>query len=186
MWNFNELRHGEIERYPHEAEFFRLEEPAEALVREVIQNSIDAKKNGTAPVRISFYIGNIAKKETRDYLGGNLERHLETCSYLAPDYKESTRFSFITIEDFGTTGLDGATGEDGRRPEKGNNFYDFWCREGISGKGGREAGRWGLGKTTFHMISKLRLFFSLTVRQNDSRELLFGKALLKTHRIRKI
>jgi hypothetical protein len=37
MWNFNELRHGEVERYPHEAEIFRLEEPSEALVRWVKQ-----------------------------------------------------------------------------------------------------------------------------------------------------
>jgi len=37
MWNFNELRHGEVERYPHEAEFFRLKNPAEALVMRVKQ-----------------------------------------------------------------------------------------------------------------------------------------------------
>ena len=183
MWNFNELKHGEVERYPHEAEFFRLEEPAEALVREVIQNSLDAKKNGETKVSVSFYIGEIENRDARDYLSSNLEQHLKICYLLPDDYKESNRIRFVIVEDFGTTGLDGATGEDGCRPEKGNNFYDFWWREGISGKGGREAGRWGLGKTTFHMISKLGLFFGLTVRQDDSRELLMGKALLKPHRI---
>jgi hypothetical protein len=53
----------------------------------------------------------------------------------------------------------------------------------MSGKSGQEVVGWELVKTTFHITSKLRLFFGFTVRQNDSRELLLGKALLKTHRI---
>ena len=48
-----------------------------------------------------------------------------------------------------------------------NNFYNFWWYEGKSEKKGKERGRWGLGKTTFHVASKIRLFFGLTVRQDD-------------------
>lgn len=181
MWKFKRLVPGEPERDPHEPEFFRLKYPAEALVREVIQNSLDAKKSGVTTVKVRFYIGNVEKGNARTYFSSELEHHLGACNFLAKDYVSSNRIKFIAIEDFGTTGLDGATGEDGSRPEKGNNFFDFWWREGMSGKRGREAGRWGLGKTTFHMASKLRLFFGLTLRQDDSRELLMGKALLKTH-----
>lgn len=181
MWKFKKLEPGEPERDPHEPEFFRLKNPAEALVREVIQNSLDAKKSGTRTVSIRFYIGEVEKRNERNYFSRELEHHLGACNFLPQDYVRSNRIKFIAIEDFGTTGLDGATGEDGSRPEKGNNFFDFWWREGMSGKRGREAGRWGLGKTTFHMASKLRLFFGLTLRQDDSRELLMGKALLKTH-----
>jgi len=43
MWKFKRVEPGEPERDPHEPEFFRLKNPAEALVREVIQNSLDAK-----------------------------------------------------------------------------------------------------------------------------------------------
>lgn len=181
MWQFKKLEPGVPERDPHEHEFFRLKNPAEALVREVIQNSLDAKKSGTQTVSVRFYIGEVEKRNVRDYFSSELEHHLDSCNFLPKDYSKANRIKFIAIEDFGTTGLDGATGEDGSRPEKGNNFFDFWWREGMSGKSGREAGRWGLGKTTFHMASKLRLFFGLTLRQDDSRELLMGKALLKTH-----
>jgi hypothetical protein len=37
MWKFKKVESGEPERDPHEPEFFRLEEPAEALVRWVKQ-----------------------------------------------------------------------------------------------------------------------------------------------------
>lgn len=182
MWRFKKREPGVPERDPHEAEFFRLKDPAEALAREIIQNSLDARTNVKPPVFVSFHIGDIEKRNAGNYLSGDLEQHLKACDLLPADYKELNRVRFITIEDFGTTGLDGATGKDGGSPEKGNNFYDFWWREGMSGKSGHQAGRWGLGKTTFHIASKLRLFFGLTVRQDDSRELLLGKALLKTHR----
>ena len=181
MWRFKRLEPGEPERDPHEPEFFRLKDPAEALVREVIQNSLDAKRSEEKKVFVRFYIGEMEKRNAKNYFSSELEHHLGACNFLPKDYASSNPIKFIAIEDFGTTGLDGATGEDGSRPEKGNNFFDFWWREGMSGKKGREAGRWGLGKTTFHMASKLRLFFGLTLRRDDSRELLMGKALLKTH-----
>lgn len=182
MWRFRELADGEPERDPHEAEFFRLTELAEAVVREVIQNSLDASRDGENPVRVCFTFGEREKENVRDYFD-DLEPHLRACNLQPPDYSNSDRISFLTIEDFGTTGLDGATGEDGRRPRERSNFYNFWWYEGKSRKSGREAGRWGLGKTTFHLSSKLRSFWGLTVRQDDSRKLLMGKALFKTHRI---
>jgi len=80
------------------------------------------------------------------------------------------------LEDFNTTGLDGPYEPDA----KGGNFYNFWWREGISEKKGQRAGRWGLGKTTFHIVSKIRTLWGLTVR-DDGKILLMGKALLKTH-----
>lgn len=182
MWRFRELEPGMPERDPHEAEFFRLTEPSEAVIREVIQNSLDAKIAGDNTVKVSFSFGELDKDNVMDYFNG-LESHLEACNLLPSDYNNGDRVTFLTIEDFGTTGLDGITGEDGSRPERGNNFFDFWWREGMSGKGGRVAGRWGLGKTTFHIASGLRAFWGLTVRQDDLRQLLMGKTLLKTHRV---
>ncbi|MBU0596637.1 hypothetical protein KKA94_00550 [Patescibacteria group bacterium] len=113
-----------------------------------------------------------------------LESHLKACDlFQFPDNMKA--ISFLTIEDFNTTGLDGTTAEDGKRPPTTelSNFYEFWWCEGASKKTGKEGGRWGLGKTTFHMASQLKSFWGLTVRQDDSRELLMGKALLKSHRI---
>lgn len=182
MWRFKKLGPGAPERDPHEAEFFRLTDPPEAIIREVIQNSLDARSNAQNLVRVRFAFGAVQKSNVRDYLGGDLECHLKACELPSPDTIPD-RMRFLAIEDFGTSGLDGPTGEDGHRPEERSNFYNFWWCEGKSKKSGREAGRWGLGKTTFHIVSKIRLFWGLTVRQDDHRELLLGKVLLKTHRI---
>jgi hypothetical protein len=184
MWRFNELESGMPERDPRETEFFRLPQVSDALVREVIQNSLDAKMNGESKIKVVFTFGNTQLTKIQDYLNG-LIPHLQATDFFPLNFSSMDSLPFLTIEDFYTTGLDGPTGEDGLRPEKGkSNFFDFWWREGISGKTETRAGRWGLGKTTFHIVSKLRTFWGFTVRQNDSRGLLMGKALLKTHYIR--
>ncbi len=182
MWIFKELERGAPERDPHEGEFFHLTEPSEAIVREVIQNSLDAGKPGENAVRLCFTFGTVNIENVRNVYFKDLERHLRECNLLPPDYSDFGHIRFLTIEDFGTTGLDGDTGEK-QRPQGRSNFYNFWWCEGKSKKSGREAGRWGLGKTTIHLSSKLRSFWGLTKRQDDSRVLLMGKALLKTHRI---
>lgn len=42
-WHFRELDQWEPERDPREAEFFHITNLSEAIVREFIQNSLDAK-----------------------------------------------------------------------------------------------------------------------------------------------
>jgi len=183
MWGFKQLESGMPERDPRETEFFRLPQVSDALVREVIQNSLDARRDDQTKVKVCFTFGNVEKSEVEQYLLGLID-HLRACDLLPQEYTSSDFLRFLTIEDFGTTGLDGPTGEKGPRPEKGrSNFFDFWWREGISGKKKTRAGRWGLGKTTFHIVSKLRTFWGFTVRHDDSRRLWMGKALLKTHYI---
>ena len=179
-WHFRELSQGEPERDPRESEFFRLTSPAEAVVREFIQNALDAKRSDKVTIR--FTLGHIDKNNVELFFN-ELDRHLKYCL----DEKTFNEYhkgpvSFLTIEDFGTTGLDGETG-DNNRPQGRHNFYNFWWCEGISKKKEKEAGRWGLGKTTFHIVSKIRSFWGLTVRCDDNRELLMGKSLLKTHRL---
>lgn len=182
MWEFNELKTTEPERDPHETEFFRHTISAEAIVREAIQNSLDAR-NGQECVKIRFAFGNIKKSDIK-YCLDKLEPHIEACNLMPKEYKKLSDIPIFIIEDFGTTGLNGETGENGR-PQSRSNFYSFWWCEGKSSKSGIEGGRWGLGKTTFHLASKLRVFWGLTIRHNDPRKLLMGKALLKTHRIDK-
>jgi hypothetical protein len=179
MWRFKTLSIGEPERDPHEVEFFNLTGIAEVVVREFIQNSLDAKCDVSSIVRITF---EKTSKEKVEKFFSNLESHLGVTNFYSSELTK-TEVPFLTIEDFGTSGLDGATGEGGERPDGKNNFYNFWWYEGKSEKTGKERGRWGLGKTTFHVASKIRSFFGLTIRQDDNRKLLMGKALLKTHKI---
>lgn len=176
MWHFKTIDPGTPERNPRETEFFRLTSPAEAVVREFIQNSLDAKAESNVLVR--FYLGSAKQAMMREYLG-DLMPHLQACGFPLPIPESESSISYLTVEDFETTGLDGPV-----EPDAGNgNFYNLWWREGISEKTGRTGGRWGLGKTTFHLTSKIRTFWGLTVRAGEGKELLMGKALLKTHKI---
>lgn len=181
MWRFAELQKGMPEKHSQEAEFFRLENPSEALVREVIQNSLDAKLDSEEKVKVSFKFGTVSKNSIEPFLYG-LIPHLRACDLWSDSqltlFTEDDTVPYLLIEDFGTTGLDGNISQADNQP---SNFYDFWWREGISSKKGSKAGKWGLGKNTLHMASKIRTFFGLTVRADDKKEILMGKASLKTH-----
>ena len=61
-WVFEELRGAAVRRHPNEAELFKTEQTGEgeyagndALVREILQNAIDARA-GEAPLRVRFAI----------------------------------------------------------------------------------------------------------------------------------
>ncbi|MCH8148409.1 MAG: hypothetical protein IH987_10510 [Planctomycetes bacterium] len=61
------------------------------------------------------------------------------------------------------------------------DFFWFWRNIGRSGKTGDDLGRWGLGKTVYRAASQVGCMLGLTVREEDSRELLMGQAVLKIH-----
>jgi len=176
-WFFREIEKGIPERDPKETEFFKVTSPGEAVVREFIQNSLDAGKNKKEPVKIKISLDSIRRESINDFLDDTLKSHLNACGMIDNgEYPEDV--SYIMLEDFNTTGLDGPYDPDTGK----GNFYNFWWREGISEKSGQRAGRWGLGKTTYHIVSKIRTFWGLTIR-DDRKILLMGKALLKTHSV---
>jgi hypothetical protein len=171
MWRFKKIEPGEPERNPRESEFFRLTEPDEAVIREFVQNSLDARRQEIAVVRV--YLGSAEWHEAYPFFE-TLEPHLKACGFNFPSRE---MVDFLTLEDYGTTGLDGEI------TRSDSNFYNFWWREGISAKAGASGGRWGLGKTTFHLASKIKTFWGLTIRENDTQPLLMGKSLLKPHQL---
>lgn len=173
MWKFKKIEAGIPERNPHESEFFRLTNPAEAVVREFIQNALDARSSNGIHVRI--YFGVADHQGVSQFLDG-LQPHLSACNF--GNLSLCDNISYLVLEDFETTGLNGDT-----KWPSDSNFSKFWHGEGTSLKRGRMAGRWGLGKTTFHMISNIRTFFGFTVRNDNPCQLLMGKALLRTHRL---
>lgn len=182
MWKFRKLTEGELERDPHEAEFFNVGDidPAASLIREIIQNSLDAMQSGTNSIRVRFTFGKHAKSDDDPYYGG-LIPHIESCELLPRVYSTNDGVCFLTIEDFETTGLDGPVKREEIKEGRSGNYYNFWLCEGKSLKSGQNAGRWGLGKTAYHVASALRSFWGFTIRQDDQRRLLLGKSLLKTH-----
>jgi hypothetical protein len=170
---------GEINVDPVHDEFFKAQDLADALVREAIQNSLDARRGrSTVRVRFRFSVDDEALGADRaaDYLRG-----------LTPHIQDDLDgpMPFLVVEDSGTRGLTGDPGEDPELDEGGaagrNDFYYFWRNVGRSGKGELDRGRWGLGKAVFPVSSRIRAMFGLTLRADDGRRLLLGQTVLKTH-----
>ena len=179
----------EINEDPTAGDFFNvdaLHNTADGLVREAIQNSLDAKaRDNPSPVRIhiSFveHAKNVSETKIADGFLNGLWDHVNACDATHGKYET---IYWLTIEDFGTRGLVGdAAAADDPKPGERNDFYYFWRNIGRGKKEGTERGRWGLGKTMFPATSRIHTFFGLTKRINDKRGLLMGQSVLRIHRI---
>jgi len=187
------MTRGEINADPIESEFFstkHLDSVADALVRESIQNSLDAGLPGQM-VGVAFRLFT----ENQDINGGmthyldGLHPHLnaEQNGLIKVPSSQKTK-TFLIVEDYGTRGLEGDPAQDddfqpANRLKK-NDFFYFWRNIGRSKKSDTDRGRWGLGKTVFQATSQINSFFGMTVRQSDGRSLLMGQSVLKTHLVR--
>lgn len=177
---FRIIRDDEIEKPPTQRDQFNNDdvELVDALVRESLQNSLDAAAGELVRVRFSLHEPTEAAAQTlTSYLDlEQLKERLDACS-LQPEAIEYTKPKLLVIEDFGTTGLEGSWNSIDDRP-----FCDFWRRMGKSHKGGKSLGRWGLGKLVFSSSSQARIFFGLTIRRSQPEPpLLMGQAVLTTH-----
>lgn len=196
QWTFAKLDPAAVRRDPNETQLFKAEQAGEgeyagtdALVREILQNSMDAGTDeGTVRVRIALH----SKTDLPDdkVLAGYFHR-LE-----APLMHRDIAFSkpgipvlpngFMVCEDFGTRGLGGdpLLGKDPKPGTKERqDFFWFWRNIGRSGKTGDDLGRWGLGKTVYRAASRVGCMLGLTVRQADARQLLMGQSVLRIHEL---
>lgn len=176
-WRFRRRQRGIIRHNSNENEFFDADEVgrSDALVREAIQNSLDARvdrSNGTAIVKFRFVPP--GRLHFDSYVRA-LKPRLEACELWHAEAGLSGTGALI-IEDFGTTGLTGSTADDAE-----GNFAYFWRCIGESGKSGPSGGRWGVGKRVFTDASHLCSVFGLTVRNSDMKQMLMGQAVLKGH-----
>lgn len=161
---------------------------ATALVREGVQNAMDARRSDlppTEPVRVRLTLaraGGAHSNNPRWF--GDLFPHLDRRGVGAPEAPNRRDLCDILIfEDFGTRGLTGnfrapyTPGED-------NNFVNFLYHEGVTDKGNQQRGSRGVGKVVFHMASRARTFFAYTIRQDEvNAPFLVGKNLLKLRKI---
>jgi hypothetical protein len=182
---------GEVQVDPVHDEFFKAQDLADALVRESIQNSLDARApRSRTPVRVRFRFatgtGALDADAVREYFDG-LDSHLHAAAKAMhanlPHADE--KVPCLVIEDFGTRGLTGDPHVDpeleASSEEKKNDFFYFWRNVGRSSKGEVDRGRWGLGKAVFTVASRIRTIFGITRRFDDGRSLLLGQSVLKTH-----
>ena len=194
QWRFRRMGKAEINQEPIEREFFDEEPINTRLVREAIQNSLDARCDANTPVKVRFSLRGIHKPlpayYANKYIKG-LARHLRTQSDMdvhalfADDANLSQGgLPFIVIEDAGTVGLEGKFEQydDSETESASNNhFYWFFRNVGRSGKGDSENGSWGLGKWVFPDASCISSYIAVTRRRSDNAALLMGQSVLKKH-----
>src|SRR5262249_44949818 len=167
-WYFNRLRRGDRIRDPIQGEFFASEAidgPAEALVREGIQNSLDANPRDakgqplSKVIRVRIFLsgheGAATAARVNPYLEGAWEHiHAEKAGLHEPP-EEGTSCPFLVFEDFCTTGLTGDPEQWEDRENAKNPFFYFFRAEGRSPKGADDRGRWGVGKAVFPRASRI-------------------------------
>jgi hypothetical protein len=187
-WHFRELAVGEKTRDPIQGEFFAtqaIRNPADALVREGIQNSLDEALDHT--VRVNILLGRDAHalpddKAVKWFKGAWSHLHASGNGLREPPQHDE-HCPFLVFEDFGTGGLQGDVNQAFDRPLTKNSFFYFFRAEGRSGKTDTAIGRWGVGKYVFPRSSRANLFFGLTIRADDSKRLLMGQTVLKSHKV---
>lgn len=194
IWHYMQQSKGQTVRDPIQGEFFSteaIENAAEALIREGIQNSLDARRQredqSYEPLKVRIQVASgdrSASPDSMEWLMRGSWEHLQaTGNGLGEPPARTDRCSFVTFEDFGTTGLEGDPQQWEKLPGRKNNFFNFFRAEGYSDKGETDRGRWGVGKTVFPRSSRISSFWGLTRRASDGRELLFGRTILKHHKV---
>lgn len=192
-WHFNTQRLCDRTRDPNNDAFFTaesLDNLSEALVREGIQNSLDAAQRtneNIRQVRVRIRYEQSASTEARNYISkmfGSAQSHFEHgLSISSLDQLFGKDCGFLLFEDFGTKGLMGDV-EECRLEKAGQNaFFSFFRAEGLSSKSLGSLGRWGIGKQVFPTASRLHSMLGLTVRAEIPRRVLMGSAVVRTHSI---
>lgn len=190
QWHFSRKAPAIKTRDPIASEFFAqdaITNAGAALIREGIQNSLDARKDrvqGKARVRI-FVSGEPAALEPSrvNYWFNTGWPHLTAPKNgLKPGtVMPGGRCRFLVFEDFETTGLTGDPGQTEPSDDDKNAFFYFFRAEGKTQKGGDDNGRWGIGKQVFPRSSKAQAFFGYTV--TDRGGMLMGGCILKNHEL---
>jgi hypothetical protein len=167
-----------------------------SLVRETIQNSMDAKAFSDKPVRVSFTLDEVAKNNAKGMpeLLPFLSMATKTANNQHGSEHPGTRFfkraseillnsksiTFFGIHDFETTGLTGPTES---RESKPGAWLALVKGSGLSIKNTPGSlGSFGHGSKAPFAISQIRtVFYFSKVRQSSSEELRFqGKSILQS------
>ena len=192
-WQFRAMSPSEINQGTVVGEFFGDEPINTRLVRESIQNSLDAgidkalgNPAGTSgPVRVRFDLAGISNPlpaaRAARYLAG-LDPHLAATGEGPGAAALTGDMPYLVVEDAGTTGLCGNWRE-WDTTDGGNYFYWFFRNIGLSGKGDSDNGSWGLGKWVFPDASQVKGYLAVTRRHDDDDTLLMGQTVLTKHTV---
>src|SRR3989338_2980391 len=176
-YHFGKTDGGDVAGFndPVAANFAYEENLTDSLIREAIQNIIDAKLPGKNPVRAEFDLENFPIRELPN--PERLEKIFRKCAdyaekrgvlHAAKHYraqadilKSGISVSLLRISDYNTCGLTGDT-EDGR-------WFMFMRGVGFNAGEAWAGGAFGLGKGAFFANSLFRTIFVSTVTDEGSK-----------------
>lgn len=163
--------------------------PYGSLIRESIQNSLDACKDDTQPVRMKFFFGRLQKNNYPNFF--DLLKHIDGIPQANPGdgedfannlrnefkkYEQNGYIPFLTISDYNTIGMTY------KRDELKTRFYAFVHARGAgtykqSGQGG---GAFGIGKAAYFAASPIRTLLVYSKAENGEQNFQ-GVTKLCTH-----
>ncbi len=193
-WHYRVKAPNEKVRDPIQGEFFSTEaikNPADALVREAIQNALDAAlKDGNGLLKdilkVRFFLATgkhaMPGQQAAAWFDGAWDHFHASGNGLREPPSKNESCSWLVFEDFGTCGLQGDVAQSEPIDGVKNHFFYFFRAEGKSVEGGKERGRWGVGKYVFPRSSRANAFFGLSVRNDDKKRYLLGTSVFKSHR----
>ncbi len=186
-WHFSRKRPSDKTRDPIASEFFAsdaIKDAGEALVREGIQNSLDARIDKGGVCRVRIYVaadqGPIDQQKYERWFRSGLTHYLAKKNGLKPGaVSPDQKCKYLVFEDFETTGLTGNAEQHDPIDGQKNAFFYFFRAEGKTEKGGDDRGRWGVGKQVFPRSSRAQTFFGYS--ETSEGPLLMGGCILKHH-----
>lgn len=181
-WYFSPQLPGQVETEVTQRDQFSNDDVqlSETIVRESIQNSLDAAIDDPSCIKVTFRWLDKSDGLEPSFISGLFDEQLKHAREAGLDI-DSVDFNnptALVIEDFGTKGLTGSITE-----KDNDNFSDFWRRHGKSHKTGKSRGRWGLGKLVYSTTSQLGAFFGATHRDGDSAIHIMGQTVLNLREV---
>jgi hypothetical protein len=176
-WHFSPQLADQVETEITQRDQFNNDEVniSETIVREAVQNSLDAATDDEGVVSITFKWLDSSTGIDPSYFKRLFEGQVDHAR--KADLKiDALNFEVpraLVIEDFGTSGLTGSI-----NTKDDSHFCDFWRRHGKSHKTGKSRGRWGLGKLVYSATSQIGAFFGVTSRAGDEAQYLMGQTVL--------
>lgn len=186
-WKFEEQTGQEQGPNNATAEHFKSRDAFSSLVRESIQNSLDAYLDSSKPVKVEYAFGHLVEDDLSNSIR-KIEEHVHSCLNSYPEsstYQRMVEYlnqhamdhiSYLRVSDYNTKGMD-------YTPDTKCGFHSFLQSIGDSHKDGEGAGgSYGFGKAAYYELSNARTILVST--KTDKGKVAFqGCYMLCTHKM---
>lgn len=184
-WNFPVLNGGDIKGFHDAVQEYFQGKHAQIIAREVIQNSLDARKDDGKPVEVEFekftapIESLVGLKELADIFPraksfADGQAGADEFYASGMEQLKKKELSVLRISDYNTKGIVGQDRE----------HLKPWCQltssVGISIKKGGQGGTFGIGKGAPFVASKLRTIYYLTLNE-ENESIFMGKCRISSY-----